>query len=439
MRNPFEAEQRVLGACLLAEDAILSVMDMLTPAMFHNPDNRAIFAGMLALVQDSKPVDLSLLAQMIPAQREAIIEIYKNAANAHNVEHYAGYVKNFWQQRELSRIGREIVGFADEEGDGVSRAMSLLMSLSAGERGGFVASNERMNEVVRYIEERHSADGAMIGHPTGLVDLDDMLSGLRDGCVYIVAGRPAMGKTAFALNTVLPTARKNQPVLIYSMEMPSRELDLRLISNIGNIPQSMVQHAKFGENEWPKFTAASSELARLPIFIDDTPAQTLAAITAKAKREALKRGHIGVIVVDYIGLMRGDGENRTNEIGAISRGLKALAKDLSCPVLVLAQLNRKCEDRADKRPMLSDLRDSGDIEQDADVVLMLYRDSVYNPGSVLAKNCVAEILVRKNRHGETGEIRVIDNLSHSRFLSADPWVKEISNVTPIGKKSGGYE
>ena len=327
MRNPFEAEQRVLGACLLAEDAILSVMDMLTPEMFYNPDNRAIFAGMLALVQDSKPVDLSLLAQMIPAQREAIIEIYKNAANAHNVEHYAGYVKNFWQQRELSRIGREIVGFADDEGDGVSRAMSLLMSLSTGERGGFVASNERMSEVVHYIEERHSADGAMIGNPTGLVDLDDMLSGLRDGCVYIVAGRPAMGKTAFALNTILPTARKNQPALIYSMEMPSRELDLRLISNIGNIPQAMVQHAKFGENEWPKFTAASSELARLPFFIDDTPAQTLAAITAKAKREALKRGHIGVIVVDYIGLMRGDGENRTNEIGAISRGLKALAKD----------------------------------------------------------------------------------------------------------------
>lgn len=439
MRNPYEAEHHVLGSCLMAEDAILKIMDFLTPAMFFDPDNREIYAGMLALVQSSKPVDPAMLLNILPGQKENILDIYRNSAGGKNVEHYAGHVKKSWERRELNRIGREIVGFSDDDGDGVSRAMTLLMSLSVGDRGGFVGSRERMNEVIRYIEERHSADGAMIGKPTGIIDLDEMLSGIRDGCTYVIAGRPGMGKTAFALNAILPTARAGAPVLIFSMEMPSRELDLRMISSIGNIPQNLVQHAKFSDKEWPKFTAASCELSALPVFIDDTSAQTLSAIMAKSKREAMKHGAIGAIVVDYIGLMQGDGENRANEIGAISRGLKALAKDLNCPVLVLAQLNRKCEDRADKRPMMSDLKDSGDIEQDADVVLMLYRDKVYNENSELAKNNVAEILIRKNRHGETGEIRVIDNLSHSRFLNADPWVKSIINTTTNNKKSGGYE
>lgn len=437
MRNPFEAEQSVLGACLLDENAILRVLDTLAPWMFYSEDYCKIYTAMLALTQRSQPVDAQLLVQEIPAQKDLIIELFRNAASAHNVEHYAGHVIRLWRQRELARIGRQIVCLA-EENDGLESAMGLLMGLAGGERGDFVASRERMAEVVRYIEERHSQDGGLIGHSTGLIDLDGILSGWRDGCLYVVAGRPAMGKTAFALNTILPTANDGHPVLVYSMEMPSRELDLRLISNMGNLPMSFVQNAKFDEDSWPRFTAAASRLKDLPILIDDTPAQTLAAISAKARREALKRGKIGLIVVDYIGLMRGEGDNRVQEIGAISRGLKALAKDMKCPVIVLAQLNRKCEERSDKRPLLSDLRDSGDIEQDADVVLMLYRDSVYNPESLLAKNDVAEILVRKNRHGITRDIRVMDQFNYQRFTNADHGINSISTQAVPTRRRGGF-
>lgn len=436
-----EAEQNVLGSCLLNEQAIYHVMDFLEPPMFFDGVFREIYTAMLTLVQKNQPIDISLLTQEIPQRSEKIIEIYKAQASSRNVLHYANQVMQFWQERELERAGRQIVGFAHEEG-GLSRALSLIMGLAGGERGGFVGTRERLLEVVKYLEAREKADGCLIGHSTGLADLDKVLSGWRDGCLYIVAGRPAMGKTVFALNTLLPTARVGLPVLFFSMEMPARELDLRVMSNVGNIPQDKMQSAKFSENGetdyWPSVTKATALLKEMPFLVDETPAQTLAAITAKSKREALKHGKIGLIVVDYIGLMRGDGDNRTQEVGSISRGLKALAKEMSCPVIALAQLNRKCEERGDKRPVMSDLRDSGDIEQDADAVIMLYRDVVYNPTSPLAQNGIAEVLVRKNRHGEVREIRVIDQLKFQRFANATGVDHIPAYETPSKRASRGY-
>lgn len=432
-----EAEHNVLGACLINENAILHVMDMLEPRMFSSEAHAEIFSAMLDLAHDSKPTDPVLVAQAVPKHRNLIGELVKSVANSSNAAHYADRVVGFWKRRELARIGREILTIADEDGD-VNRAMTLLVNLAGGENGGFVAPKERLREVVKYIEERHEQDGGLIGHSTGLVDLDAVTSGWRAGCLYVIAGRPAMGKTAFALQSILPTAQAGLPVLVFSMEMPARELDLRLLSNLGGIPQDRIQSAKFDEEQWARFTAASARMNDLPIFIDDTPAQTLAALTARAKREALKRGQIGAIVVDYIGLMRGDGDNRVQEIGSISRGLKALAKDMNCPVIALSQLNRKCEERTDKRPMMSDLRDSGDVEQDADVVIMIYRDSVYNPDSPFAKNCIAELLVRKNRHGIVRDIRVADQLGYSRFANADYSMRQITNVVGL-RKSGGFE
>lgn len=438
-RSISEAEQNTLGAFLNDPHAILKVMDTLLPAHFYFGDHREIYEAMLALISDSKPVDMVMLGQLVPQHYDCVMNIYKSVAGSANVEHYAAHVTRFWEQRELIRVGREIQALGMEGGD-IGQAMGLLMELRGVEAGGLVHPKPRMAAVVAYIEERHEHDGGLIGQSTGLADLDSCLSGYRDGMLYIIAGRPSMGKTALALQTIIPTAEAGKPVLVFSMEMPSRELDLRILSNVGNIPQEAMQHAKFSEEQWPRFTAATSRVSNeLPIYIDDAPAQSLAAISAKCKREALRLGKLGAVAVDYIGLMRGNGEaSRTLEMGAISRGLKGLAKELGCPVIALAQLNRKCEDRADKRPMMSDLRDSGEIEQDADAVIMVYRDSVYNKDSPFAKNCVAELLLRKNRHGETKEIRVIDQLNYSRFRNADYTINQIENTVRKQSADGGY-
>lgn len=428
-RPMIEAESLVLGACLLDEKAIFRVMDTARPEMFADAGHRALYAGMLECAASGEPIDAALLATKLPDLSSLIADILRAASGSANVEHYAAHVVRFWRDRELDRIGREIQAIAaDNEGDKVSSAMQLLMGLAADSRkGGLIAGKERMREVVRYIEERYNQGGGMIGRSTGFYDLDKLLSGWRPGCLYLIAGRPGMGKTAVSLNTMIPTARDGLPVLVFSMEMPSRELDLRIISNIGSIPHREIEHADFDKRDgsWPRFTAAASELGELPILIDDAPGQTLAAVASRCKREALKRGQIGMVIVDYLQLMKGEGDNRTQELGSLSRGLKGLAKELNCPVLALSQLNRQCEARPDKRPVMSDLRESGDLEQDADVVLMIYRDSVYHPNSLLAKHRVGELIVRKNRHGMTGAVRVIDQLDYSRYANAEQAVYEI--------------
>lgn len=436
-----EAESLVLAGCLSSEKAIFRILDTLTPTMFADPANAAVWSAMVGLAMSSQPVDPSLVLTGHPHLKDRVIELLKSSGSAANIESYASHVVRFYRDRELARVGREIQGIAYQgEGDKLADAMQLLMGIAAtGQRGGLVAAKPRMQEVVRYIEERFNAGGGLIGHATGLTELDDLLSGLRPGCLYIVAGRPSMGKTAFALNVVMPMAREGHPVLIFSMEMPARELDLRLVASVGSIDQGQVQHASFGDDGWPRFTSATAKIAQMPLMIDDTPAQTLAAITAKAKQEAIRQGQLGAVVIDYIGLMRGEGDNRVQEIGSISRGLKALAKELNCPVIALSQLNRSCEARPDKRPLMSDLRDSGDVEQDADVVIMIYRDSVYNPDSPLAINGIGELLVRKNRHGATKDIRVIDQLKFARYVNADHAAYDIGRGGDNQRKGrGGY-
>lgn len=440
-RPMIEAEALVLGACLLDERAIFSVMDRLKPEMFADVGHRALFAAMLESASAGEPIDASLLTTKNPSLLGVVTDTMRGAAGSANVEHYAGHVVRFWHDRELDRIGREIQALAsDREDNKVGKALQLLMGVSAdGAKGGLVAGKERMRAVVDYIEERYKSGGGMIGQSTGFFDLDTMLSGWRPGCLYLIAGRPGMGKTAVSLNTMIPTARAGLPVLVFSMEMPARELDLRIISSIGNIPHHMIEHAKFDESDtaWHSFTNAASDLADMPILIDDTPGQTLAAVASRAKREALKRGQIGMIVVDYLQLMKGEGDNRTQELGSLSRGLKALAKELNCPVLALSQLNRQCEARIDKRPVTSDLRESGDLEQDADVVVMIYRDSVYHPESQLSQHRVGELIVRKNRHGMTGTVRVIDQLDYSRYVNAEKGVYDLPMFHEEAKPNEG--
>lgn len=428
-RTMIHAEDLVLGACLIDEKAIFRVLDALTPDMLLDGTNRELWAAMTAHVADGKPVDGMLIAQSHPHLMKTIGTLIASAAGSSNVEHYAAHVARFFRDRELDRIGREIQAIAaDGDGDKMSAAMQLLLSVaSEGEKGGLVAGKERMREVVRYIEERFNQGGGLIGHSTGYFDLDKLTSGWRPGCLYLIAGRPGMGKTAVSLNTMMPTANAGLPVLVFSMEMPARELDLRIISSVGNIPHSEIEHAKFSDSDggWARFSAAASSLAELPILIDDTPGQTLAAVASRAKREAMKRGQLGMIIVDYLQLMKGEGDNRTQELGSLSRGLKGLAKELKCPILALSQLNRQCEARTDKRPLLSDLRESGDLEQDADVVIMIYRDSVYHPESQLSQHRVGELIVRKNRHGKTGDVRVIDQLEYSRYANAEGAIYDI--------------
>lgn len=431
-----EAEIMVLGSCLMDADAAVTAVGALRSDMFLNAEHAGVFEALAALLRDGKPADPALVAQR--AGQDVVARLMRSSYSSRNVGHYVELVRGFWDSRRLYQSGAKIQGIA-QHGGTAGDAMAVLMALDDGEEtAGFVEPRPRMRAVVDYIDERFKAGDRLIGHSTGFADLDAVLSGWRDGCLYIVAGRPAMGKTAFALCSVLPTAEAGFPVLFFSMEMPTRELDLRLVSCVGRINQEHVQHAKFTDDEWARFTASATQIERVPILIDDTPARTLASVVASVKREGMKRGKIGAVVIDYIGLMRGDGENRSQEVGQISRGLKALAKEMQCPVIALSQLNRKCEDRTDKRPMMSDLRDSGDVEQDADAVIMLYRDHVYNPESALSVNKVAEFLVRKNRHGEVKEVRVIDDLVHARFLNADKSIYSISNQVK-NNRSGGYE
>ena len=433
-----EAEQAVLSCCLSDSDAIIRVIDILTPVMFVDENNARLFSAMLMLIKSNRPIDPMLISETEPDLIGYMGQLIASHYSGRNIEHYARKVIDMYRDRALACAGREIITIADQgTGDKLSLAMQRLIAVGDGiDHVGYQDSNSAMRKTLDYIEERHTKNGGLIGIPTGYTELDQTLSGLRPGCLYIIAGRPGMGKTTIAMNWACTAALGGQVVLVHSLEMPLQELSLRNISNVGSIPMDAVQHANFNEDQWPAFTASAMKLKESRMLIDDTPALTMTALSARAKRAAIVHGQIGMVVVDAIGLMREDGyQSRVEMIGAISRGLKALAKELKCPVIALSQLNRKCEERSDKRPELSDLRDSGDIEQDADVVIMCYRDAQYNPESNFARGRVAEILVKKNRHGVCKDIRMVDDLHISRFTNAHFSIYDIKK----DNKQRGFE
>ncbi|MGN6519400.1 MAG: replicative DNA helicase [Dokdonella sp.] len=417
-----EAEQAVLGGLMLAPDSWDRVADRLVEDDFYRKDHRLIYRAIGELSAKSMPYDAVTLGDWFQAQNltdlvggaSYVIELANSTPSAANITAYADIVREKSVLRQLIDAGTEIAGDAFQpEGRSSQELLEVAEQkvfhiAEAGARGrkGFVPMRSAVKEAFQILHQRYENRGSVTGLPTGFIDLDEMTAGLQPSDLIIVAARPSMGKTAFSVNMAEYAALKTKKaVAVFSMEMSASQLAFRLISSLGRINQQHLRTGDLAEEEWPRVTNAITLLSEAKIFIDDTPALSPSELRARSRR--LKREHdLGLIVIDYLQLMQvpGTKENRATEISEISRSLKALAKELNVPVIALSQLNRSLEQRTDKRPVMADLRESGAIEQDADVIMFIYRDEYYNPES--GEKVVAEIIIGKQRNGPTGVVKL---------------------------------
>lgn len=432
-----EAEQAVLGGLMLAPDAYDRVADQLTDRDFYRRDHQLIYRAIHELAEKNKPFDAVTLGEWFESQGLAeqvaggayLIELASTTPSAANIVAYAQIVRDKAVLRQLIEVGTGIVndGFQPDGRDSseiLSSAEQQVFAIAeAGARGrtDFVPVNKALSEAFDVLQTRYANGGTVTGLPTGYTELDEMTAGLQPTDLVIIAARPAMGKTTLALNMAEHAAiRTKKAVAVFSMEMSASQLALRLISSNGRVNAQRLRNGQLEDEDWSRVTSAIRMLRDAKIFIDDTPGLSPDVLRAKARR--LKREHdLGLIVIDYLQLMvvPGNNENRATEISEISRSLKYLAKELNVPVIALSQLNRSLESRADKRPVMADLRESGAIEQDADVIVFIYRDDYYNKENSPDKG-LAEIIIGKQRNGPTGSLKLkffgeytrFDNLSH---------------------------
>ena len=432
-----EAEQAVLGGLMLAPDAYDRIADHLTEHDFYRRDHQLIYRAIRELAEKNKPFDAVTLGEWFESQGLAeqvaggayLIELASTTPSAANIVAYAEIVRDKAVLRKLIEVGTGIVndGFQPDgrdSGEILSSAEQQVFAIAeAGARGrtDFVPVNKALSEAFDVLQTRYANGGSVTGLPTGYTEFDELTAGLQPTDLIIVAARPAMGKTTLALNMAEHAAiRTRKAVAVFSMEMSASQLALRLISSNGRVNAQRLRSGQLEDEDWSRVTSAIRMLRDAKIFIDDTPSLSPDVLRAKARR--LKREHdLGLIVVDYLQLMvvPGNNENRATEISEISRSLKHLAKELNVPVIALSQLNRSLESRADKRPVMADLRESGAIEQDADVIVFIYRDDYYNRENSPDKG-LAEIIIGKQRNGPTGAVKLkffgeytrFDNLSH---------------------------
>ena len=435
--HSLEAEQAVLGGLLLSPRALDTVADIVTEPDFYREDHRMIFRAIAQLSNASKPCDAVTVTEWFESHGLVdqvdgggyIIQLASSTPSAANVRAYAEIVREKSILRQLIDVGSEITSgaFALEGRSSkelLEEAERLVFAIAdQGQRSGssYVSVQSALNEAIERIQELHEHEGEITGIPTGYKDFDKMTAGLQDSDLVIVAGRPAMGKTTFAMNIAEHAAIKSQKaVAVFSMEMSAVQLVMRLFSSLGQIDQTRLRTGSLDELDWPKLTTAMTFLHKSKIFIDETPSLSPAELRARARR--LKREHdIGLIVVDYLQLMAvpGSKENRATEIAEISRSLKAIAKELHVPVIALSQLNRALEQRPDKRPVMADLRESGSIEQDADLIVFIYRDEVYHKDKEDNKG-KAEIIIGKHRNGPTGKVELLFQGQWLRFVNYAP-------------------
>nr|VFJ92587.1 MAG: primary replicative DNA helicase [Candidatus Kentron sp. LFY]VFJ98484.1 MAG: primary replicative DNA helicase [Candidatus Kentron sp. LFY] len=429
--HSIEAEQSVLGGLMLNGSAWDQIADRLGTVDFYRRDHQIIFDAVRMLAQGDSPVDVITVTEYLEKRNEIngvggmayLGELAKNTPSAANIAAYADIVRERAVLRRLIQVGNDISnsGFDSggrNSGELLDHAEQLVFSLA--EQGGrltsgFSAVQEILPDVVDRIDTLFHRDDPITGIATGFTDLDQKTSGLQSGDLIIIAGRPSMGKTALAMNIAEHAAIKDRlPVGIFSMEMSAEQLITRMISSLGRIDQHAIRTGKLADADWPRITSSVSMLNDTAIFIDDTPALTPMELRARCRR--LKREHgLGLVVVDYLQLMQvpNTKENRATEISEISRTLKAMARELEVPLVALSQLNRSLEQRPNKRPIMSDLRESGAIEQDADLILFIYRDEVYNEES--PDKGMAEIDVAKQRNGPTGRINLTFLGKHTKF------------------------
>jgi replicative DNA helicase len=427
-----EAEQSLLGGLMLDNNTWDQVADVVTDEDFYRQDHRLIFHAIRHLSEAGTPFDVVTLSEWLENNNELdnagglpyLGMLANNTPSAANIKAYANIVRERSVLRQLISIGTLISDSAfNTEGrnsnellDHAERLVFEIAEKGARGQGGFAAIKDVLTHVVDRIDHLFQLDEPITGMATGFNDFDEMTSGLQDGDLVIVAGRPSMGKTSFAMNIAEYAAVKSDmPVAVFSMEMPAEQLAMRMLSSLGRIDQHRVRTGKLADEDWPRLTSAVGILAEKQLFIDDSPGLSPNELRARCRRLTREHGKLGLVVIDYMQLMQVPGfrENRTAEISEISRSLKTLAKELKAPVVALSQLNRSLEQRPNKRPVMSDLRESGAIEQDADVIVFIYRDEVYNPES--DSKGTAEIIIGKQRNGPIGTIRLTFLGQYTRF------------------------
>ncbi len=431
-----EAEQSVLGGLLLEASALDKIADLVTDDDFYRHEHRLIYRQIVHLSERAKPVDVITVAESLEIAGELdkvgglpyLGSLAQNVPSAANILRYGEIVRERSIMRKLAEVGADIAGSAynptgRDAAQLLDEAESKVFEIAeAGSRGkqGFMSMTPLLSQVVERIETLYARDNQndVTGTATGFTDLDRMTSGLQAGELIIVAGRPSMGKTAFSINIAENVALDSKlPVAIFSMEMGATQLAMRMLGSVGKLDQHDLRTGRLQDDDWGRLTHAIGKLDDAPIFIDESAALSALEVRARARRLHRQNSGLGLIVVDYLQLMSSSAgkasENRATEISEISRSLKALAKELHVPVVALSQLNRSLEQRPNKRPVMSDLRESGAIEQDADLILFIYRDEVYNSDS--PDKGKAEIIIGKQRNGPIGKIELAFRGEYTRF------------------------
>jgi replicative DNA helicase len=435
--HSIEAEQSVLGGLMLDSAAWDQVGDRVAAEDFYRKDHRLIFEATAGLIERGQACDAVTLSGYLESQGvldqvgglSYLGSLARDTPTAANIRAYADIVRERSLLRQLITAGNLIVGNALEpEGreareiiDDAERAVFEIAELGSRGKSGFQWIKNLLGSVSDRIQELSQSDGGMSGMSSGFKAIDDKTAGLQAGDLIIIAGRPSMGKTTLAVNIAENAALAgHKSVAIFSMEMSAESLTLRMISSIGRVNQSSLRSGRLQEDDWPRIDSAMTQLAGARLFVDETPALTPTEVRARARRLKRERGGLDLIVVDYLQLMRGSSnkENRATEISEISRSLKALAKELHVPVIALSQLNRAVEQRVDKRPVMSDLRESGGLEQDADVILLIYREDQYDQNTT--RKGIADIIIAKQRNGPTGDVQLTFLGQYTKFENYAP-------------------
>ena len=434
--HSIEAEQSILGGLLIDNKAIDRIAGQVSASDFYRNDHRIIFTHISKLIDNNDPADIVTVAESLEQNAELtkvggvayLGLVADNTPTASNISGYAKIVRERSIMRNLVEVGSDIVesAFSPQGKDAqqlLDESESKIFQIAdagASEKLGFIDIKELLPKAAQRIDDLYQLDdpNGVTGVPSGYADLDQKTAGLQPGDLIIIAGRPSMGKTSLALNIAEHVGMEaGLPVAIFSMEMGAAQLTMRLLGSVGKLDQHKMRIGQLEDEDWPKLTNALGALNEAPIFIDEGSALNSYEVRARARRLHRQQGKLGLIVIDYIQLMSAANEqsteNRATEVSEISRSLKALAKELNVPVVALSQLNRSVESRPDKRPMMSDLRESGAIEQDADVIMFIYRDEVYNPET--AEKGVAEILLSKQRNGPTGTVKLTFLGQYTRF------------------------
>lgn len=431
--HSIEAEQAVLGAIFLEKEALVTVSEILTPEDFYRTSHKKIYEVMIAIGESGEPVDLITVTAELKKRKwidevggiAYLSDLASSVPTAANVEYHAEIVAEKAVLRRLIRTATEIATSGYQSIEPVENILSdaeksILEISNKGHRSGFVRIADVLMETYNRLEYLSKSHGEITGVPSGYHDLDRMTSGFQKSDLIIVAARPSVGKTAFALNIAQNVAvRAKQSVAIFSLEMSASQLVSRMLCAESNVDANRLRTGKLEEEDWEKIIMGMGALADSPIFIDDTPGITIAEIRSKLRRLHTEQNGLGLVLIDYLQLITGKSragsENRQQEISEISRQLKAIARELHVPVIALSQLSRAVEQRQDKRPMLSDIRESGSIEQDADIVAFLYRDDYYNPDTE-DKNIV-EIIIAKHRNGPTGKVKLAFLKEYNKFVN----------------------